>query len=370
MYQQELKNEEAYQQQHNQKVVQQELQSMSTQETVDRDALAAKKSTLDSEVALHEITKAQEYKLLVDFTNNQEQQELQALNTLISTLQQGTDAYKTALQARDKLQADFTKKLAQYNSEETTSEGSMWSTFKANADKALSSVGSEASSTFAHMAVYGGTWLSVEQEIMEKFIEGALNTFGKLLVKWIDTETTQTAATVAGNAARTASSTAAATTTAAVESATQKQTVLGHAYSAAAAVYDDVSQIPYVGWVLAPPAAAAAFVAVAAFGGGIPSFDVGAYDLPSDTLAMVHKGEMIIPSSIANDMRAGLGGSGGLGSLSMAYSPTINANAAGAGGLTMDHMNRLMRNSHQQMAGYARSIGRNGGLSMPMRAIR
>jgi hypothetical protein len=56
-----------------------------------------------------------------------------------------------------------------------------------------------------------------------------------------------------------------------------KASVLKHAGSAAAAIYDDVSQIPHVGWVLAPPAAAAAFAAVAAF-----SAEGGMLEVPYD----------------------------------------------------------------------------------------
>jgi hypothetical protein len=44
----------------------------------------------------------------------------------------------------------------------------------------------------------------------------------------------------------------------------------------------------------------------------IPSFAVGALNIPSDTLAMVHKGEMIVPAASAQGLR-NLGGNGGSG---------------------------------------------------------
>jgi hypothetical protein len=42
----------------------------------------------------------------------------------------------------------------------------------------------------------------------------------------------------------------------------------------------------------------------------LPSFAVGAYNLPSDMIAQVHKGEMIIPASQANQIRGGNGANG------------------------------------------------------------
>jgi hypothetical protein len=44
------------------------------------------------------------------------------------------------------------------------------------------------------------------------------------------------------------------------------------------------------------------------FGNMIPSFDVGSYNIPQDTMAMVHKGEMIIPANQAEQIRQGSNG--------------------------------------------------------------
>ena len=59
---------------------------------------------------------------------------------------------------------------------------------------------------------------------------------------------------------------------------------------------------------------------------GIPSFDVGSWRLPADTLAMVHKDEMIVPAKggIADGMRDLLGSGGGQST------PTINLNYSAA----------------------------------------
>lgn len=60
----------------------------------------------------------------------------------------------------------------------------------------------------------------------------------------------------------------------------------------------------------------------------LPSFDVGAWNLPSDTLAMVHQGEMIIPAAQASSIRSGnssIGGGSGSGSGGDTYIINLSA---------------------------------------------
>jgi hypothetical protein len=72
--------------------------------------------------------------------------------------------------------------------------------------------------------------------------------------------------------------------------------------------------IPYVGPALAPEAAATAYAGALSFGASaLPSFAVGAWNLPSDMIAQVHAGEMIVPAAQAAQIRAGGGGGSGGG---------------------------------------------------------
>lgn len=146
--------------------------------------------------------------------------------------------------------------------------------------------------------------LSMVESLMQSGIKQAFGFLASqiagLATTTIASQSAQTAAVTAGTAARSSVSSAGA----AMDAATQKQGVLGHAASTAAAVYDDVAQIPYVGWLLAPPAAAAAFAAVAAFGGMIPSAAGGWASVPADgTLAELHRNEMVLPERIASPLR-------------------------------------------------------------------
>jgi hypothetical protein len=73
--------------------------------------------------------------------------------------------------------------------------------------------------------------------------------------------------------------------------------------------YASVAQIPNVGWILAPAAAAAAFAAVAAYE-GLASLDVGAWNIPQDMTARIHKGETVMPAPFASSFREAMAGGG------------------------------------------------------------
>jgi hypothetical protein len=103
--------------------------------------------------------------------------------------------------------------------------------------------------------------------------------------------------------------------------ATQKS-ILNSAVAAAGAAYKSAADIPLIGWLIAPAAAAAAFAGVEAFGAQA-SAERG-YDIPRglSPMTQLHPEEMVLPASIANPVRAmanaanfnepsGVGGAGG-----------------------------------------------------------
>lgn len=125
-------------------------------------------------------------------------------------------------------------------------------------------------------------------------------------------EAAKTSATAVGAATRTSIDVGAGAAAAAANAATMKGGIFNHAASAAAATFDAVAQIPLVGYILAPAAAAVAFAGTAAFG-SLLSFDVGAWNLPTDTIARVHKGETIVPATFADGLRSALTGQASAG---------------------------------------------------------
>jgi hypothetical protein len=151
-------------------------------------------------------------------------------------------------------------------------------------------------------------------QAMAKLGQSVVSDFVNMAVKrattWIESELTMTSASEAGNAARLASSNAAALEGKAADAAAGSASVFGDANKAAAGAYAATADIPVVGPVLAPVAAAGAFAAVMAF-------DVfsaaGGWDVPGglNPMTKLHEREMVLPASIADPLRANLAGGGG-----------------------------------------------------------
>ena len=125
-------------------------------------------------------------------------------------------------------------------------------------------------------------------------------------------QSAQTSAVVAGNTARVSATISADSAAHAASAATGGATVMADAAKAFSGTYASVSQIPYVGWILAPIAASAAYAGVAAYE-GLASLDTGTNFVPRDMLANIHEGEAVVPrqyNPAANPAAAFAGGGG------------------------------------------------------------
>ena len=107
-------------------------------------------------------------------------------------------------------------------------------------------------------------------------------------------EATKTAATVAGVTARTGAEEAGAATSLATQGGAMIKSIMASAAETFAGIFGFLS--PLMGPAAAGPALAGE-ATVAAAAAAIPSFAVGAWSLPGDTLANVHRGEMIVPAA-------------------------------------------------------------------------
>lgn len=224
--------------------------------------------------------------------------------------------------------------------------------------KSFSNLQSTFTNSINGMILGTTTWQKAVQRISQTVLSDLLNATEKTVASWLTGETTKTAATEAGTTARNAAESAGQSQGLAEMVLNGLKAITASAAQAAANTYSSVSAIPYVGWILAPPAAAAAFAAVLAFGSKMPSAAGGMWNVPSDTLALIHKQETILPASIAQPMRdfftgGGAGGQGGGDS----YAITIQALDTQSGAQF------LMNNAGVIAQGLAREL-RNGNASL------
>lgn len=136
-------------------------------------------------------------------------------------------------------------------------------------------------------------------------------------------EHAKTAATVAGNAARTASEVGANATGMAMNAASAVSEITTHGAVAAAGALRAISHIPVIGPFIAPAIAAGILALAMSFISRVASAEGGWAQVPSDgMMTELHKDEMVLPSSIASPLRDALSGPGwslgatGLGSRS------------------------------------------------------
>jgi hypothetical protein len=108
------------------------------------------------------------------------------------------------------------------------------------------------------------------------------------------------AANLAGQQAMTAASTAGAGASMAVTGASILKSIAASASETFAGIFGFLS--PVMGPAAAAPAAAGQATVMAA-ASSVPSFAVGAWGLPSDMIAQVHQGEMIVPAFQSGQFR-------------------------------------------------------------------
>jgi hypothetical protein len=156
-----------------------------------------------------------------------------------------------------------------------------YKTWETNLSKITSAFDSQLRPLLSRTESFGEAFKKIIADMVIKFIEGAV----KMGAQWIATEAVKTTATAAGVAA---------------QKSINATSVMGDAGRAAAGAYASVSSIPIIGPFLAPAAAAAAYAGTLAVG----AMDIGAYNLPEDQMALVHKQELVMPAEQASAFRS------------------------------------------------------------------
>jgi hypothetical protein len=94
--------------------------------------------------------------------------------------------------------------------------------------------------------------------------------------------------------------------------------------------------------------------------GDLPRFELGAWEISRDQAGFLHKGESVMPANAADNLRELLTGGGNTtnGDVNLHYAPTVNAPAA-------PDLEQLLHRQGQTMLGWINAQMRSGALRPP-----
>jgi hypothetical protein len=289
--------------------------------------LAQSLRALDTEFRTHKITADERWRLEQQLTQAIYGEELKRLDALVATLAQGTKAYDQAMRQRAKIAADFARQ-AQANTDRLAIEESRkWSALG-------NSIKSSFNTALDGALFEGKTFSQFMLQVAEGIARAFLQMGETIAENWIATQLANVATT----------------------KATQGASALGQISDAAgvagANAFAATSAIPVVGPELAPAAAAAAVSETLSFA-SLLSLASGAWELPGDALAVLHRGEMVVPENFARGIRSG--GFEGTSDVHMNYAPTIHAREPAT-------LKQLLVTESSEMLAWLQRQFRNGAL--------
>jgi len=282
---------------------------------------------LDTEFRTHQIGVDERYRLERQLTEAIYGEELRRLDALIATLTAGTKAYEQAIREREKIERDFAKQSEANTDRLETEEARKWSelgnSIKSGFNSALDGLVFEGKS-------FGQFMLAVAEGIAKAFLQ-----MGETIAEnWIETAIANVA------------------TTKATGGASALGQISDAAGVAGANTFAATSAIPVVGPELAPAAAAAAVSETLSFA-RLVSLKTGAWELPGDALALLHKGEMVVPENFAQGFRSA--GIPATSDIHMNYAPTIHAREPAS-------LKQLLVTESSEMLAWLQRQFRNGAL--------
>jgi len=256
--------------------------------------------------------------------------EQQHLTFLRNSYEEGSVAYENAQRKLDELASQGALRRQQI---EHTYNMQVYNDYKRSFEQIGSSVSSSIMQMIEGHATLAQAARNVTLSIIQSFIQARI----RMVADWaagIATKTTltqagevaETSATTAGVAARTSAEASGALASVATKAAALIKSITSSAAETFAGIFGFLS--PLMGPAAAGPAAAGQ-ASVAAVASGV-SFDIGAWQLPADMLATVHKGEMIVPAAHTpwvQDLLAN-GGAGGPGGVTVNHATHFNISAA------------------------------------------
>jgi len=297
----------------------------------DNAKLSAGIRALDAEYKQHQLTAGQRYTLEQQLTQDIHGEELKRVDALLATLTQGTKAYEDAIRQRQKIEQDFTRQSEANTNQLETEEAAKWTQLG-------NSIKSSFNSALDGMLFQGKSFEQGMLAIAEGVLKAFLTMGENIAENWIQTQLESLFET----------------------KATQTSSALGQISDAAAVAgantFASTAAIPVIGPELAPGAAAASIAQVMSYS-SLLSLDVGAWEMKNDSIARLHKGEMVVPENFASGLR---GNGGGLGGDNYHFHTDYHPSWSGRDPVTPQE---FFRKNHNEIIGELKRLARNGSLS-------
>lgn len=260
--------------------------------------LEQKKSLLEQEVAQHKITKQQEFQSLQDYTDDAYEDEKALLEKEMGLYASNTTEYAAVKAKLLELDAKYALESQKLTTDQAKDQQKTWDQYGTTIEGMFNS---QLKGLLSGTTKWSQAFKNILGDLVIKFIEA----IEKMVVQFLIGEATKTAANAAGNAARTGSDVAGAAASAAAGAAGVIKNIMSSAAETFAGIFGFLSSS--MGPAAVGPAAAGE-AAVAAAASGVASYDVGTPWVPNDQLALLHRGEAVIPAA---QNAAGFGGGGG-----------------------------------------------------------
>lgn len=256
-----------------------------------------------------QIAQGDELSSLLAVQQQKEDNERQNLQSLQTTLQQGITVYSDTQRRIDEL-------ASQSAGRRLAIERNVSQQINADFARSLEQIGSSVGSSISGIITAHTTLRDAARNTLDQILQIFIQTKVRMVTEWLSGILAQTAASQTSEAAKTAAVTAGVAARASAERSGATASMSGTVGAILKAITASAGETfagifgflsPVMGPAAAGPAAAGE-AAVLSVGAGLASFATGAWNLPSDMIAQVHQGEMIIPAGPAAAFRANMEG--------------------------------------------------------------
>jgi hypothetical protein len=320
-----------------------------TQFDIAMNGVKMQEAVIKSSAQTSQTSHQQELTSLLALENEREAIELRHLQVLQSTYAANSTEYASTQRKIDELASQSALRRVQI---ELSATKEIYNDFRRTFDQIASSVSSNIMSMIEGHEKLRQAAKKVLLSIIQNFISARIKTVADWLagqaanvVATTAAQTQQTAAVVTSQAAQTAAVATGTGARAAAAATGQTAALSADAKGVFGGIFSFLA--PIMGPAAAGPAAGGAGLVL----GG--SFATGAWELPSDVIAQVHQGEMIVPAAQtpwAQGVLSNAAGPGDGGDVHNHFSPTVHVNGGGNAKDISDLVVKTLKDQHKRGA--------------------